>query len=341
MKRALITGITGQDGAYLAKLLVAKGYSVFGTAPRIDDKSTARLAELGVLSDIQLHPSWKLHDEAAARLLDSVGPDEIYNLAGRSLVSYGDMDPANTIVETGAQPAYLIDVLAKTRSSARFYQASSSEMFGSTTDSPQSESTPFRPRNPYGIAKLCAHWSTVLYRERQGGFACSGILFNHESALRDPLFVTRKITLGFARIFHGKQETVEIGNLDAVRDWGWAEDYVEGMWRMLQVEDPSDFVLATGVPHTIRGFAEAAGSFFGWDLLWQGTGFDEVGLDRKTGKLLVRIDPVFWREPEPVPLVGDPAKAERILGWRHKRSMCEVAEAMCAKDVERVAKGTV
>jgi len=332
MKRALITGISGQDGALLALRLLERGYAVFGTVRQLDGLSTWRLDQLAITTQVHLLASIGFTAVSLKELLIETSPDEIYNLAGSSFVSKAAEDPGQAILDSGAFAARLVHELVSLGSTARLFQASSSEMFGRASTSPQDETTPFQPRNVYGIGKLSAHWCVVDYRENAGGFGCSGIMYNHESALRAPQFVTRKITSSLARVFHGRQESVELGNLDGIRDWGFAGDYVEAMWSMLQLQEPEDFVLATGVARTIREFAEIAAASFGWDLVWSGQGMAEIGKDRRTGRVLVRVNPAFWRDAESIALVGDPSKAKRAFGWRHSKSFAELVDSMCAAD---------
>lgn len=338
-KTAFITGITGQDGAYLAKLLLEKGYKVHGGVRRIGVISTGRLDAVGVTEDVELHDFELLEGSNIQRVLDKVAPDEVYNLAAQSFVGVSFEQPLYTSNADALGVMRILEALRQSGSKARFYQASTSEMFGKVQAIPQDESTPFYPRSPYGVAKLFAHWATINYRESFGLHASSGILFNHESPLRGKEFVTRKITLAFARIAAGEQAVLELGNLDAKRDWGFAGDYVEGMWRMLQQETPDDYVLATGETHTIRSFIEHAARHFDWQLEWSGAGADEIGRDRATGKELVRINPKFYRPAEVDLLIGSPAKAETKLGWVRKVDFEGLVEMMVRTDIERVKTG--
>lgn len=335
-RRALITGITGQDGAYLAKLLLEKGYDVHGGRRRTSTAATGRLKEMGVFNDVALHDLDLIEITNLQRVLDKVAPDEIYNLAAQSFVSTSFEHPIYTANIDALGPMRLLEAVRQSGSRTRFYQASTSEMFGNAPAVPQDEATPFHPRSPYGVSKLFSHWATVNYREAFKLFTCSGILFNHESPLRGEEFVTRKITLGFARIQRGEQEVVELGNLDAKRDWGFAGDYVEGMWLMLQQDEPDDFILATGETHSIRRFAELAAEAFGWTLVWRGEGVSEEGFDRASGRTLVSVNPAFFRPAEVDVLLGNPAKAERVLGWRRKVGFPTLVRIMAEADGRRV-----
>lgn len=340
-KSALITGITGQDGAYLAKLLLEKGYEVHGGLRRIGVIGTGRLDELGVKDDIELHDFELLEDTNIHRVVEKVAPDEVYNLAAQSFVGVSFEQPLYTANADALGTLRILECIRSHHAETRFYQASTSEMFGKVQETPQTETTPFYPRSPYGVSKLFAHWATVNYRESYGLHACSGILFNHESPLRGSEFVTRKITLAFARIAAGKQQHVELGNIDAQRDWGFAGDYVEGMWRMLQADRPDDFVLATGQTHTIRAFIEAAGRAFDWEIVWSGGGVEEIGTDAGSGRVLVRINPKFYRPAEVDMLIGDPAKAEKQLGWRRTVDFETLVAMMVETDRKRVEAGVL
>jgi GDPmannose 4,6-dehydratase len=335
-KRAFITGITGQDGSYLARLLLKKGYQVHGGQRRTSTSATGRLDELGIADDITIHDLDLIEVTNIQRVLDKVAPDEIYNLAAQSYVGTSFEQPIYTAEIDALGPMRLLECMRQSGAKARFYQASTSEMFGKVLSAPQNETTPFHPRSPYGVAKLFGHWATVNYREAFDLFACSGILFNHESPLRGIQFVTRKITLGFARIRRNRQEVVELGNLEARRDWGFAGDYVEGIWSMLQRDSPDDFVLATGETHSIRQFAELAAEAFGWTLAWRGSGFSEEGFDQKSGRVLVRINPAMLRPAEVDVLTGDPAKAERMLGWRRRVPFPGLVNMMAEADDRRL-----
>lgn len=341
MKSALITGITGQDGAYLAALLLGKGYKVFGTYRRTSSVNFWRIEELGIADHPHLNlVEFDLTDLGCAiRLIEECAPAEIYNLAAQSFVGVSFDQPIATAQITGLGAANLLEAIRIVDRSIRFYQASTSEMFGKVQAVPQSEDTPFYPRSPYGAAKLYAHWMTVNYRESYDLFATSGILFNHESPLRGREFVTRKITDAFAKIKLGKLDVLELGNLDAKRDWGYAAEYVEGMWRMLQADRPDDYVLATGRTETIRDFVVMAARSAGFDVAAQGRGADEVLVDAQSGKTLVRINPKFYRPAEVDLLIGNPAKAERDLGWRAQTSLEDLCAMMVEADLRRNAAG--
>lgn len=335
-KRALITGVTGQDGAYLSKLLLEKGYEVHGGLRRSGVITTGRLQELGVDQDVTLHDFDLAEITNLQRTLDRIEPDEVYNLAAQSFVGLSFEQPVYTCDIDGIGALRMLETLRSRGGATRFYQASTSEMFGKVQAVPQDESTPFYPRSPYGVAKLFAHWSTVNYREAHGLFACSGILFNHESPLRGAEFVTRKVTLALARIKQGKQSLLELGNLDAQRDWGFAGDYVEGMWRILQAETPDDYVLASGETHTIRRFIEAAGEILGMRIAWQGKGVDEVGIDTVSNRTLIRVNPKFFRPAEVDMLIGSAAKAEQQLGWKRQTDFAALVALMVEADMRRV-----
>lgn len=343
MMNALVTGITGQDGAYLAELLLQKGYTVFGAYRRTASTNFWRLEELGVAQHPNLHlVEYDLTDPGSAiRLLERARPREVYNLAAQSFVGVSFDQPVTTGLITGLGAVHLLEAIRVVDPSIRFYQASTSEMFGKVQAIPQNEATPFYPRSPYGAAKLYAHWMTVNYRESYGMFATSGILFNHESPLRGLEFVTRKITAAAARIRTGKQECLALGNLEAQRDWGYAREYVEGMWRMLQAEAPDTFVLATGRTTTVREFVRLAFAAAGFTLAFEGKGVEEVGRDVATGRVLVRVDPAFFRPAEVDLLVGDASKARRVLGWEAKTPLEELAAMMVAADTRRIERGVM
>ena len=338
---ALITGVTGQDGAYLTKFLLEKGYTVHGTFRRTSSVNFWRLAYLGVLDHPKLHlQEYDLTDGGAAiRLLERVEPDEIYNLAAQSFVALSFEQPITTSAITGLGALHLLDAIRNVNCQIRFYQASTSEMFGNVQEVPQNEGTPFYPRSPYGVAKLFAHWMTINFRESYGIFATSGILFNHESPLRGLEFVTRKITDGLARVKLGKRECLEVGNLDAKRDWGFAPEYVDGMWRMLQAPNPGVYVLATGKSCTVRDFISLAAQATGVELKWQGCGEQEQGIDASTGKCVVKVNPRFYRPAEVDMLIGNPEKAERDLGWKSQTPLRELCRIMVSEDIARLASG--
>lgn len=337
MTTAIITGITGQDGAYLAQLLIEKGYTVYGTYRRTSSVNFWRIEDLGIAS----HPNLKLVEcdltdlSANIRLVQSARPDEVYNLAAQSFVGVSFDQPVTTAEITGVGALNLLEAIRVVNPKIRFYQASTSEMFGKVQAIPQTESTPFYPRSPYGVAKLYAHWITVNYRESYDMFACSGILFNHESPLRGQEFVTRKITNTMARIKLGLQDTLELGNLDAKRDWGFAKEYVEGMWRMMQAKEADTFVLATNRTETVRDFATMAGKAAGFDLVWQGSEESEVGIDRNSNRAIVKINPRFYRPAEVELLIGDPKKARDELGWEPKTTLEQLCQMMVEADLTR------
>ena len=342
IKKALITGITGQDGAYLAELLLGKGYQVYGTYRRTSSVNFWRIEELGVSKHPDLHlVEYDLTDLGSSiRLLQSTGVTEVYNLAAQSFVAVSFDQPVTTAQITGLGPVNLLEAIRIVNPAIRFYQASTSEMFGKVQAVPQVEDTPFYPRSPYGMAKLYAHWMTSNYRESYGIFGSSGILFNHESPLRGLEFVTRKITDGMAKIKLGKQDVLELGNLDAKRDWGFAKEYVEGMWHMLQAKTPDTYVLATNRTETVRDFVTMAGKAAGFDLVWQGAAENEVGVDRRSGKTLVRLNPKFCRPAEVELLIGNPEKAKRELGWEPKTKLEELCQMMVEADIRRNERGS-
>jgi GDPmannose 4,6-dehydratase len=334
-KTALITGITGQDGAYLAQLLLGKGYSVYGAYRRSSSPNLWRLEALGIADKVKL-VCMELTDQSSIQtVVGQIKPTEFYNLAAQSFVAASFEQPIYTGDLDGLSVTRILDSIRAVSPATRFYQASTSEMFGKVQSIPQTEATPFYPRSPYGVAKLYGHWITVNYRESYDMFACSGILFNHESPLRGIEFVTRKITDGMARIKTNQANVLTLGNLDAQRDWGFAGDYVEGMWRMLQQDAPDDYVLATGRTSTIRFFIELTAKALELDLVWQGSGVDEVGVDRKTGKTWVNISPQFYRPAEVELLIGDPAKAKQGLGWSSTMSLETLAQNMLQADLAR------
>lgn len=340
MKTVVVTGITGQDGAYLAKLLLGRGCRVIGCFRRTSTANFWRIEELGIAGDPRLvlveHDLTDL--SSTLRILREHKPAAVFNLAAQSFVGVSFSQPLTTAEITGVGALNLLEAIRLTDPAIRYYQASTSEMFGKVQAVPQVETTPFWPRSPYGVAKLFAHWSTINYRESYGLFACSGILFNHESPLRGLEFVTRKITDAAARIACGKQEVLELGNLDARRDWGFAGDYVEGMAAMLDADAPDDFILATGRTETVRDFVSLAFAAAGLNLKWSGSGVGEQGHDA-AGKLRVRINPAFFRPAEVDLLVGSPAKAKAKLGWVPKMTLEQLCGLMLEADLRRVRAG--
>lgn len=337
MRRAVITGITGQDGAYLAELLLSKGYMVFGTYRRTSSVNFWRIKELGIESHPNLHlVEYDLTDlSASIRLLQSTCALEVYNLAAQSFVGVSFEQPITTAEITGVGVVHLLEAIRIVNPSIRFYQASTSEMFGKVQAIPQLESTPFYPRSPYGVAKLYAHWMTINYRESYGLFASSGILFNHESPLRGREFVTRKIVDSVAKIKLGKQSMLELGNLDAKRDWGFAQEYVEGMWRMLQADKPDTYVLATNRTESVRDFVTLAFQAVDMDIEWRGSDVEEEGRDAASGAVMVRVNPTFYRPAEVELLIGNPEKAKRELGWEAKTTLEELCKMMVDADLRR------
>jgi GDPmannose 4,6-dehydratase len=338
-KRALITGILGQDGAYLARHLLSHGYEVFGGVRRTSSLNTWRLDELGIREQVRLIPFDLMELNNVLRVMEQLQPDEVYNLAAQSFVGVSFEQPVVTSQVDGVGVTYILDSLRTACRNAHYFQASTSEMFGKVREVPQTECTPFYPRSPYGVAKLYAHWMTVNYRDAHGMHASSGMMFNHESPLRGTEFVTRKITLGLARILHGAQEVLELGNLDAKRDWGHANDYTHGMWLMLQQPAADDYVLATGQSHSVRDFASAAAQVAGIKLEWEGSGDEARGIDRGTGRVIVRINAEYFRPAEVDQLLGNAAKAREKLGWQPTVNFEQLVEAMMRADLERVAAG--
>ncbi|MEJ5264587.1 MAG: GDP-mannose 4,6-dehydratase [Bacteroidales bacterium] len=342
-KKALITGITGQDGSYLAELLLAKGYEVHGMIRRSSSFNTGRIDHLYQdrhNKDVRLflHYGDMTDSSNLNRLLEKIQPDEIYNLAAQSHVKVSFDVPEYTAEVDALGTLRFLDAIKETGIPTRFYQASTSELYGKVQAVPQNETTPFYPRSPYAVAKLYGYWIIVNYREAYNIFACNGILFNHESPRRGETFVTRKITMAAARIKAGLQDVLYLGNLDAKRDWGYAPEYVEGMWRILQHPTPEDFVLATNETHSVREFAELAFKELGIDIEWKGKGVEEVGVCSKTGKTIIKIDPAYFRPTEVDLLVGDYSKAKKLLGWEPKTTFKELVKIMVQADWERVQK---
>ncbi|MEI7577119.1 MAG: GDP-mannose 4,6-dehydratase [Armatimonadota bacterium] len=340
-KVAIVTGVTGQDGAYLSKLLLEKGYKVYGAVRRSASTNFWRLEELGVRSEIEYVSMDLCEYTNIIRTIRKIQPDEFFNLAAQSFVAASFEMPMYTADADGTAVLRILEAIREFSPATRFYQASTSEMFGKVQEIPQKESTPFYPRSPYGVAKLFGHWMTVNYRESYNMHASSGILFNHESPLRGREFVSRKITSTLANMARGHESVLELGNMDAKRDWGFAGDYVEGMWRMLQQPEGGDYVLATNETHTVRKFVEIASRFVGFEIEWAGSAEAEIGVDKKTGRTIVKINPAFYRPAEVELLIGDPAKAEKVLGWQRKMSFEGLVEAMQQADLDRAAKGLV
>ncbi len=341
MKKAIITGISGQDGAYLAQLLLEKGYVVYGTYRRTSSVNFWRIEELGISKHPHLHlVEYDLTDlSSSIRLVQNCQPDEIYNLAAQSFVGVSFDQPVTTAEITGIGPLNLLEAIRIVNPKIRFYQASTSEMFGKVQAVPQIESTPFYPRSPYGVAKLYAHWITVNYRESYDLFGSSGILFNHESPLRGREFVTRKITDSVAKIKLGKLDVLELGNMDAKRDWGFAKEYVEGMWRMLQADKPDTYVLATNRTETVRDFVTMAFKAADVAIEWSGSAESEKAVDVATGKTVVQVNPKFYRPAEVELLIGNPEKARRELGWEPKTTLEQLCQLMVDADLRRNQQG--
>ncbi len=336
-KRAFITGVTGQDGAYLTKLLLEKGYEVFGAHRRSASTNLWRLEELGIADQVKLVPFELLEFSNIARSLEKTQPDEFYNLAAQSFVATSFEQPLYTADVDALGVTRVLEAIRMVNPKIRFYQASTSEMFGLVQETPQNEKTPFYPRSPYGVAKLYGHWMTVNYRESFGLHASSGILFNHESPLRGEEFVTRKITTTLARIKHGKQKVLELGNLEAKRDWGFAGDYVEGMWRMVQQDQADDYVLATGQTHTVKDFVDRAATVMGFNLEWQGQAEQMKAVDAKTGDVVVQINPEFYRPAEVELLLGNSEKAKSRLGWKLEVSFEQLVILMADADLKKAS----
>jgi GDPmannose 4,6-dehydratase len=341
MKKAIVTGITGQDAAYLAELLLDKGYEVYGTYRRTSSVNFWRIEELGIKNHKNLHLiEYDLTDQAnSVHMVMNIQPDEIYNLAAQSFVGVSFDQPLATAHITGLGCVHLLEAIRIVNPKIKFYQASTSEMFGEVQEIPQKETTPFWPRSPYGAAKMYAHWMVVNYRESYDMFATSGILFNHESPLRGLEFVTRKITDAVAKIKLGKLDTLELGNMDAKRDWGFAKDYIEGMYLMLQAEKPDTYVLATNRTETVRDFVRMAFKAAGIELEFKGEAEDEIAIDKATGKTIVRVNPKFYRPAEVDLLIGNPEKAKKELGWEPKTTLEELCAMMVEADLRRNEAG--
>ena len=340
-KRALITGITGQDGAYLSNLLLNKGYEVYGAVRRTSSINTGRLSELGILENINIVTMDLSEITNIQRVIEKIEPDEIYNLAAQSFVQTSFDQPIYTSEIDAIGVSRILEVIRTMGGKSKFYQASTSEMFGKVQDSPQTEKTAFYPRSPYGVSKLYGHWMTVNYREAWNIHACSGILFNHESPLRGIEFVTRKISLGVAEIAKGKKEVISLGNLNAERDWGFAGDYVEAMWLMLQQKSPKDFIIATGETHSVRHFAEKAFSVIDVDIEWDSNDDVELGKCKKSGKALIKVNKEYNRPAETDHLLGDATLAKNEIGWKPTINFNDLVEMMVKKDLLRVEQGPV
>lgn len=336
MKKALVTGIRGQDGAYLSKFLLEKGYDVYGADRRSGDSDFWRLKELGVEKGVKTIYMDLLELTNVMRTIERIKPDEVYNLAAQSFVQVSFEQPILTSDIDAMGVLRLLESIRTIKPDTRFYQASTSEMFGKVQTIPQNEGTPFYPRSPYGAAKLFGHWITVNYRESYNMFACSGILFNHESPLRGIEFVTRKLTYGIARVKKGLQDKIFVGNISSKRDWGYAPEYVEAMWRMLQQPEPDDYVIATGETHTVREFIGTAFRYAGMDIIWEGSGVDEKGINRKSGKTVVEVSPEFFRPAEVDILIGDPSKAKEKLGWQPKTKFEDLVRIIVEADIKRL-----
>jgi len=340
MKRALITGIRGQDGAYLARLLLEKGYEVYGADRRSGDSSFWRLKELGIEKDVKIRYMDLLELTNIMREIERIKPDEVYNLAAQSFVHASFEQPLLTADIDAMGVLRILEVLRAIKPDTRFYQASTSEMFGKAQAIPQNEKTPFYPRSPYAVSKLFGHWICVNYRESYNMFNCSGILFNHESPLRGIEFITRKLSSGVAKIKYGLQDKIVLGNLDSRRDWGYAPEYVEAMWLMLQQPEPDDYVIATGETHSVREFIEFAFKYAGFDIIWKGKGIEEKGIDKKTGRTMVEVSSEFFRPAEVEVLLGDYSKAKEKLGWQPKMKFEELVRIMVEADLKRMGEAS-
>ncbi len=338
MKTALITGISGQDGAYLSKLLLEKGYRVIGGDRRTASGSLWRLEELGISKEIEITDFELAEFTNIYRVIEKYKPDEVYNLAAQSFVAASFEMPTMTSDITGLGVARLLEAVKQINPEIKFYQASSSEMFGKTVETPQTENTPFYPRSPYAAAKLYAHWMTVNYRESYDMFACSGLLFNHESPLRGAEFVTRKITIGLSKIKQGQLDCLELGNMDAKRDWGYAADYVEAMYLMMQHDTPDDYVVATGINYSVRDFINVACNELDMKIEWEGEGLDEKVVQTSTGKTMLKVNPKYYRPAEVEVLLGDSSKAQQVLNWTPKTSFDELVAMMVKADFEKIKK---
>jgi len=341
MKKAIITGITGQDGAYLAQLLLEKGYKVYGTYRRSSSMNFWRIEELGISNHENLQLiEYDLNDQSSnIRMIEKIQPDEIYNLAAQSFVGVSFDQPIYTAQTSGLGTLHILEAIRIVNPKIKFYQASTSEMFGKVQEVPQTENTPFYPRSPYGFSKLFAHWATINYRESYDIFGVSGILFNHESPFRGREFVTRKITDGVAKIYLGKQKKIELGNLNAQRDWGYAKEYVEGMYKMLQYNTPETFVLATNKTQSVRDFVELSFKNIDIQIEWKGNEDNEKGFCSKSGKLLIEVNPVYYRPAEVELLIGDASKAKELLNWEPKTTLETLCSNMVQTDIKRNQNG--
>jgi len=341
MKKAIITGITGQDGAYLAQLLLEKGYKVYGTYRRSSSMNFWRIEELGISNHENLQLiEYDLNDQSSnIRMIEKIQPDEIYNLAAQSFVGVSFDQPIYTAQTSGLGTLHILEAIRIVNPKIKFYQASTSEMFGKVQEVPQTENTPFYPRSPYGFSKLFAHWATINYRESYEIFGVSGILFNHESPFRGREFVTRKITDGVAKIYLGKQKNIELGNLNAQRDWGYAKEYVEGMYKMLQYNTPETFVLATNKTQSVRDFVELSFKNIDIQIEWKGKEDNEKGFCSKSGKLLIEVNPVYYRPAEVELLIGDASKAKELLNWEPKTTLETLCSNMVQTDIKRNQNG--
>jgi len=342
-KKALITGITGQDGSYLAELLLEKGYEVHGLVRRVSTFNRQRIEHLfpdmhGKKNLITLHYGDLTDSSSLHRIIHDLKPDEVYHLGAQSHVGISFDIPEFTGNATALSTTRLLEAIRHDSPKTRFYQASSSEMFGLVREAPQKETTPFHPRSPYGVAKVYAYWMTVNYRESYRMYTCNGILFNHESPRRGENFVSRKITLGLANIVADKLNTLHLGNLNTKRDWGYAKDYVEGMWLMLQQEKPDDYILATNENHTVREFVEEACGLLDIDLAWEGEGINEIGINRKNNAKIIQVNPMYFRPAEVDVLQGDYSKAKKILGWEPKVRFKELVKIMVESDLKITTK---
>jgi GDPmannose 4,6-dehydratase len=338
-RSALITGVTGQDGAYLARQLLTNGYRVIGAVRRSSTPNFARLTEFGIVNDIEFVDFELMDATNYPGILEKAAPDELYNLASQSYVGASFAQPVYTGDCDGLGVTRLLEAIRAVNPAIRFYQASTSELFARASETPQSETTPFHPLNPYGVAKLYAHWITINYRESYGLHTSCGILFNHESPLRRREFVTRKITFSLAQVKHGHLDHVEMGNLDARRDWGFAGDYMDAVWRMTQQPRGDDFVVATGVTHSVRDFVLLAGRCLGFDLAFEGKGSAEHAVDRRSGRVVLRVNPALFRPAEIDVPTGNAGKAEKLLGWRPTMSFGDLVAAMAEADDRRVGDG--